>query len=96
MIKDFLKNIECREKGFDERMWEGAPPLCSELDNLVREHLPEEKKKDLDAILYGVGADGYLEEQPDHAVTIAEAEDRAWELIQIKKKFEFIFRFLVR
>ena len=81
-------------KGFDERPWEGAPPLCSEIGNLVREHLPDEKKKDLDAILYGVGADGYLEKEPEHAITVAIAEDRAWEMIQIKKRFEFIFRML--
>jgi hypothetical protein len=92
MIKDFLEGIEQSEKGFDERPWEGCPPISTLIDNLVREYLPEEKKKDLDSLLYGAGENVEME----YTTNVAECENLAWEWKQVKEKFEFIFRMLVR
>jgi len=97
MLEDFLEKIEQGERGFDERIWEGAPPLTSSLMNLVEKYLPEDKKEKLKDLLFGA-KEKKIEpnDNLDMAYSVSEAENLAWEMIQIKKRFEFIFRMLVK
>jgi hypothetical protein len=84
-------------RGFDSRPWEGCPPLTTELDNLVREYLPEEKKKDLDRLLYGAFECGPVEgEMPEFAICVSQAEDLAWDFNQIKKSLKEWLYLLLR
>jgi len=83
---DLVEDNNLIYRGFDGRPWEGCPPLTSEIDALVREYLPEEKRKDLDRLLYGAFECGPVEgEEPYQAICLSQAEDLAWEFIQIKK-----------